>query len=333
LWTSALVGHRRDNISAQELRAWLNSESQTLTRTKGDDALVNYALTEQLIDRAPPPDDFAEFIKTIAGPSGIVARHGGKQTNFFGALGGEKERRVGPGAYGAERQQGKTFDGDVPTRHYLLALAYTSLRHGRFEEAAQAFDRLTQIYNTENVSEWGFVLPYFAFAAAQSGDNVGLEKFLDAHSSPDNEWGEQLAKAVFDAIHGKQQDAEKRLDITFRIRASSGAWPTITSYQYAEVCIWLFEKTGDKRYKERALSWARKHVQIEPAYAWAYALIARYSDDAKERAAMLPKALYLDRQSYWATATPTSAQTAALAALKDHKPFDLHKDALPNQNL
>jgi hypothetical protein len=169
LWTSALIGHRRDNTSEKDLRQWLQNEAKTLTRTKGDDTLVNYALTEALIDRAPPPDDFAEFVKTLAGPSGIVG-HTGKQTNFFGALGGENDRRVGPGAYGAARQQGKHIDTDAPSRHYLFALAYASLRHGKFEQATQQFDQLAQIYDTESVAEWGFVLPYFAFAAAQSGD-------------------------------------------------------------------------------------------------------------------------------------------------------------------
>ena len=332
LWTAALIGHRRDNTSEKDLRQWLQNEANTLTRAKGDDALVNYALTEQLIDRAPPPDDFAEFVKTLAGPSGVVGRSG-RFTSFFGALGSENERRIGPGAYGAARQQGKTIDSDAPSRHYLFALAYSSLRHGKFEEAAQQFDHFAQIYDTESVTEWGFVLPYFAFAAAQSGDATGLQKFLDDRTIPENEWGGQLAEAIFDAIHGKDNDADKRLDTAFRHRPASGAWPTTTSYQYAEVCIWLFEKTGDKRFKERALDWARKHVQIEPAHAWAYALVSRYSDSAKERAAMLSKALYLDPQSYWATSTPKDAQVVALASLKVHKPFEMQKNAAPNQHL
>jgi hypothetical protein len=332
LWTAALVGHRRDNIRDEELRQWLEEKSKSLALRKGDDALLDYAMSERFIDRGPPPDDFPEFIKALEGPSGVFRQRVSRTyMTYFGPVGDDPQASVGPGAFGAKRQHDKRLAGEVPGRHYLLALAYSSLRHGRWEEATQRFDRLAQIYEIESDLSWGFVLPYFAFAAAQCGDDLGLEHYLDTQPHRDGEWGWQLAQAVFAALHNKPQDAQNRLDTAFRHRPTAS--PIAMSYQYAEICIWLFEKTHDAGYKQRALDWARKHVQIEPAHAWAYALIARYSDSAQERAMMLPKALYLDPQSHWATTTPKEAQAVALASLKEHKPFDLHKNAPPDQHL
>jgi tetratricopeptide (TPR) repeat protein len=333
LWAAAQVGHRRDNTSDADLRKELIERSRTLPKNRGDDSLVNYALGEQLTDRGLPAPDFADFIGTLGGPSEIKASESGK--SFFGSLGTEKERRVGPGDFGSSRRKPIDKDSVVPTRQVLFAQAYVALSEHKFDEAAEDFDRLASIYNIESGNEWGFVLPYFALAAAQSGDTYELEKFLDTRVANKKEWGVHLAKAVFEAIHRHSEAASALLETAFRERPATGQWPVTTSYEYAAICIALFQQTNDARYKQRALTWARVHTEIEPTQAWAYALIARFGDDNKERGAMLAKALYLDPRSEWANQTPKEMQAAALASSKEKKPFDIHatNSASPSQHL
>ena len=324
------MGHRRDNISQSDLRKWLIDRSHQSTRTKNDDSVTDYALSEQLTDRAPPASDFSSFIEALAGPSGVKASADGKA--FSGPLDSDRERRVGPGRFGSERRTPVSGGSEAPSRYALFARAYTALRNDRYDEAAKEFDLLATYYNIESTHEWGFVLPYFARAASQSGDTVELEKFLDSKQAA-NEWGTHLAKAVFEAMHAHHDEALKLLQTSFTERPATGRWPVTTSYEYAETCVWLFEQTKDARYRQRALDWARAHAQIEPTHAWAYALIARFGNDEKERTQALAKALYLDQQSFWASQAPKELQASALAISKEQKFFRLRPPNAQPQHL
>jgi hypothetical protein len=320
-WLAAVIGHRRDNISERDLRAWIGNEAKKNNARPDDDSLVTYALMEQLMDRPEPTPGFAEFIAGLAGPSNVQASPDGKQ--FFWTTKAEGRRRVGPSQFGRERRAAATSQATVPNRYALLALAYAALRTRHFDESVSAFDQLAAIYDIEKSNDWGFALPYFAFAAAQSGDALGLEKYLNSRDDVHDQWGPLLAKAVFAALHDRRDESDKLLDTALRERPATGLWPITTAYQYAETCAWLFDLTHDERYRQRALAWARAYSRIEPVYAWPHALIAHLAADHNEAREALALALHLDPQSAWAKQTPHALQDEAMAWLKKNEPFKL----------
>ncbi|MDR3385591.1 MAG: hypothetical protein P4L92_00955 [Rudaea sp.] len=322
-WIAAMIGHRRDNIDESGLRKWVVEEARGGSRPPGDQAVVNYSMMEQLTDRGVPSSDFVEFVVKIGGESLVKPIQGGK--SFRGALGADRVRRVGPSDFGRARRAPVAADFVVPNRYALFAEAYFALRQERFEDSVNAFDRLAAYYDIETNDEWGFVLPYFALAAARSGDKLALETYLDSKLAQPNQWGVHLAKAVFEAEHGHKEAALTLLDTAFRERPATGNWPVSTSYQYAEICAGLFDLTKDDAYRQRALEWARAHRKIEPTHAWAHALVARLSSDEPERVEALAVALYLDPRSEWASQVPKKIHDQATEWLKKHPPFELRQ--------
>jgi len=212
----------------------------------------------------------------------------------------------------------------VPNRYPLFVDAYIALRKGQFDESVRAFSELASYYDIETTKEWGFALPYFALAAAQSGDKLELEKYLEGTFFP-NEWGTYLAKAVFNGLHGKHDEARRWLNAALQERPATEYWPLTTDYEYAEICTWLFDVTHDASYRQQALDWARSRRKVEPTSAWSHALVARLSDDDAERIEALAMAIYLDPQSAWAQQAPASLRSGADAWLKQHPPFKLEK--------
>ena len=231
-----------------------------------------------------------------------------------------KDQVVGPSSFGIARRKPAAAGTPAPARHVLLAQAYTELQRGKFDDAAAAFDNFASYYNIESDAGWGFALPYFALAAAQSGDKLELEKFVDAKLAEKHNWGVLLAKAVFEALHDRPDSALEWLDKAFRGRIATGQWPLSTAFEYADLCVRLYDLKHDERYREHALAWARSHQRIEPAQAWAYALVAHYGHDVKEQTQSLAKPLYLDPQSHWAGSAAKELKES-VAKLPQDKPF------------
>ncbi len=327
-WVSAMVGHRLDNISAIALRQWLNDSANGRDPPKDREALVNYALMAQIQDRGVPPDDIEEFITTFAGPSNVIVKYG----RFEGSVGNEPVHPWGPSkltyhlkTYVFSKTPRYADNFVVPNRYALFAKAYLALRKDQFAESARAFEELASFYDIESMKEWGFALPYFALAVAQSGDKIELEKYLDSDDSRPEEWGNYLAKAVFKGLRGEHEKALKWLDMALHGRPKPDYWPLTTAYEYADVCTTLFEKTHDERYRQKALDWARVRAKIQPTEAWAHALIARLGEDQSERVSEMAMAQYLDPQSAWAKQAPAALHDSAAAWLKAHPPFKMEK--------
>ena len=334
-WLSAMVGHRRDDISAHALRKWLTDNTKDSLPPKDHDALVNYAMMEQITDRNVPPDDFTDFITALAGPSRVKPKFG---FSFEGAFGNAPVHRLGPSEFTLQwpdpsdsQNKGNTpfkprkvpDEFVVPNRYSLYAKAYLALRKGEFEASANAFNDLASFYEIETMDEWGFALPYFALASAQSNDKLHLERYLDNAVPKPEEWGVYLAKAVFKGVHGQHDDSLKWLDKAFHSRPPTGYWPLTTAYEYAEICTSLFDITHEDRYRQKALDWAQARRKIDPTDAWAHALVARLSTNESERIEALAMSQYLDPQSAWAQQVPANLHTRASVWLKQHPPFQI----------
>jgi tetratricopeptide (TPR) repeat protein len=207
----------------------------------------------------------------------------------------------------------------VRSAYARFAEAYLQLMHGRHKEAYGKFDGLATYYDVLNRYSWA--LPYYAFAAARSGNSAQLEPHIDAIDAQHRGFDYYLAKAVFAALSGEHAQAERLLESAFQRKPFTERRPIFVEYQYAQVCVWLHEATGHKPYRDRALDWARKHQVMLPFFSWAYALEAKLTDNPEARRRALAIALYLDPDSISIAAFDAKARTDASAWFKSHDPF------------
>jgi hypothetical protein len=225
----------------------------------------------------------------------------------------------------------------------LFAPAYVAMRKGDYPASIKKFMRYANYYAIEG-DVWhpdlAVALPYFAFAAAKTGDTIGLKAFLDGLSgtpenasvgdvgfiSPNMKFQRDLALAYF---AGLASDTDGALGI---LRQAMIGLPQgtdtnkIDAYQYAETCIWLYDETKEVRYRDLATEWAHTYQRMEPTMAWSYALEAAYGnpkDKGHLRAVAL--ALYLDRNSYWLSKVAKADIDRARAWLPKNNPFRIEK--------
>ena len=100
-------------------------------------------------------------------------------------------------------------------------------------------------------------------------------------------------------------------------------------YQIVEACEWLYEDSGHSGYRQLALQWAKDYQVIQPMFAWAYGVEAKYSDDANARRKALAFALHLDAGSERIQEISDEEKAKAKEWFKANNPFlqnlHLHK--------
>jgi tetratricopeptide (TPR) repeat protein len=168
-------------------------------------------------------------------------------------------------------------------------------------------------------------MPYYALAAARSGDPTGLQKALDALPAKEQDYEVILARAVFAGLAGRPDEALATLERAFHCWAycQESHFP-MSAYQYLATCTLIFEATENDAYRQAALRLARPLRRLEPAFAFSHALVAFLSDDPAERTEALAAALYLDPGSRWATEVPAPVMQAARDLLRrEGNPFSL----------
>jgi hypothetical protein len=75
--------------------------------------------------------------------------------------------------------------------------------------------------------------------------------------------------SVFSGLRGDATTAFGYLRTAFDNRPVVDARPLPTEYQWTELCDWLFDATGDVRYRDMALEWSRNYERISPYASWA----------------------------------------------------------------
>jgi hypothetical protein len=169
-------------------------------------------------------------------------------------------------------------------------------------------------------------LPYFAYAAAKTGDKVGLEKYLPKIQNSDQDFDAWLAHAFFAAVRHDADAAQKALLRARWVRPFTDFRPVMVEYQYAEACEIIGRETGDARFAQMALDWARRNQKMNPTHAWSYAMEAQYSAVSADRTRALAMALYLDPASPRIAGFEATRVAAARAWLKAHPPFAKQED-------
>jgi len=304
LWASALVGHRIEGHSDAQVRAWLKSERVRSAEAKGYRFAPYHAILANAVDRKPAVD-FAAFVAELEG----------SQERFgYTRLWRYREDNVASPASAPVPLDGAAADA-VPFKTELayFAEAYALLRN---DDSAGAYSVFADA-DSHYILEGSYAMPYFAWAAAKSGNAATLEARLPSHGGFDLE----LARAFLAGLKGDHTTALSHLQRAFATRPHTLLRPIFTEYQYAEACEWLFLETRHEPYRELALDWTRKHQRMQPMYAWAYAMEAKLTRSPADRMRAVAIAQYLDPGSERLASIPAKERERAKAWFGRNNPF------------
>lgn len=318
VWTSALVGQRRAGLDEAGARSWMLRPEIRNSRFQGRQFAQYYAILFNATDRMPPAD-LASLIDQIEGEH--VNKMQGGMLAIPRGPGLHPQTLVAPAffRFGTARRppDGTLIRSDLA----MFAEAYVALRSGKFELAASEFISMADHYDIES-SEDGFALPYLAWAEAKSGDKGGLEAALLKHKVRDS-FDYSLSAAFFAGARHQSDEADTALKRAFRLRPSSLYRPIQTQFQYAEACEWLYEETGDLRFRDELTDWAMKWQKVRPADAWAYAMQYTYETDPEQRLHALAMTLYLDPASARIATATREERARAQEWLRHQNPFHI----------
>jgi hypothetical protein len=333
VWAAAMVGHRREALSEAQIVSW---SQQQADRGAGlaENRLAHLLLSEGVVDRAPS-EALAAALTRVALP---VWRN-----NTFNTMvvqppfaGGPEyiqgpRKGASPGARTPATRMdpapvgGKPEPEKMPVKSNLLYLAEIDIAIHR-EDFASAFALAREasgIYDLAgNGTEQSILLPYFAYAAARSGNAAVVTSYLADFSAAEKGFNYYLAQALLAGMEGRTRDSIELLSKARYRRPYSSDRPIDPAYAYAQACQWLYEASGKPDYAREVLDWARATVTMRPENAWAYALVAIHSADAAEKARAIALALYLDPRSEWIKRIPAEERDSAVAALKGKNPFE-----------
>ena len=321
VWLAADVGLRLKGGNWEENRRWLLSEPYKSSASRGTAHGVRLALMLSAVDRSPAPD-LVRTVRELAGPPNTGVE---KFMVIRPPSGGQGSVGYPRSAFRAKSRAAVRDGMLVESEFIYFADAYEQLRRGNFKAAVERFDRMAEYYAVEGSPQHdfgGYALPYFAWASAKTGDRLGLEAFVRALPEwRPRDFDRGLALAFFAGLRGEHEAAKKHLLLALRHRPFTEKRPIFPEYQWAEACEWLYRATGEKSYLQLALDWARRHQQIMPVSAWAYALEARYSSDEQQGLRATAIALYLDPKSEHLKSVPSGIRKRAEQWFAANNPF------------
>ena len=319
IWLSALIAQRRAGKSESDIRAWLLQPQIRSARSLAHHFATHEALWAFSTDRLPPAD-LGALIEQLDGPP--VARADTRAgTTVIPHPTTPDATALVPSSHFRDGKRTQLPSGTlIKSEQAFFADAYAALRHGQFEIALQRFDDMADHYQIEH-----YPLAYFAYAAAHIGDPERLEAYVESlNRSPHNEtpsFDQLLAKAFFAGQRRQANTALEDLKQSLRLRPYTDDRPVMTEYQYAEACEWLYKDTGDGRFIDELLDWARKQQTVQPMIAWAYSMEYAYEKPGASRTRALAMTEYLDPTSPRIATASQSERAAARAWLEEHPPF------------
>jgi hypothetical protein len=323
LWVSALVGHGHDGANEKAVRAWLLRPEIRTARHQNRTFAPYYAVLWNSTDRVPP-SDLGDLIEQIEGPPTAHIDSDGVSLLVPGHTESSAHYSIQPSPFRAQKVVKLPPGTPIKSKMAYFADAFAALRHGDYDRAVMKFVSLADHYPIEDSPYGGkreaYPLAYFAYAAAKTGDTVGLEAYvgrLNAQRSFDT-W---LAKAFFAAARKDVEAASAALETAFRNMPFSDDRPVLAEFQYAEACEWLYRDTRDARFLATLLDWAKRHQRIQPTYAWAYSLQYAYEKDPQERRRALAMTYYLDPAAAHIQKASKDEIAQARVWLRDYKPF------------
>jgi tetratricopeptide (TPR) repeat protein len=318
VWETALVGHRLQGATEADVAAWVAQEPMRTAGKMYAYAPI-YLLRAGVIDRTPTKD-LPALIAAVERPVWQVQA---QFTNVVRPTTDPTVQIVLTAPAEAILPLG-VFDVAPKTRVksdlVYFAEAYRALRSGDFDASRAAFQDAVKLFNLRNES-LGYLLPYYGYAAARSKELTAIEALLDQFAVEYQRFDYHLAKAAIAGVTGKTDDSMEHLKLALHRRPFTEQRPIYTEYQYAELCELLFDATRNPRYREKALTWAKKFQTIQPWFAWAYAMEARLTTNANDRRRATAMAYYLDRNSERLASIPRADIKAAVREFAKRNPF------------
>jgi hypothetical protein len=330
-WESALVGHQMRGSSEKDIAGWLAHEPMRDAGRTHPYAPM-FLLRAAVTDRTPS----AELASLIAG----IERPVWKLEDAFGGVvrpiaGGADHVVLGPDAPGNSTLARGRFERAQKTRVkselVYFAESYRAMRAGKWEVARDALKEASALYDVRN-ERLGYLLPYYAFAAGKTRSTGALEVTLQNFSAKQQRFDYYLGKAVLAALNGRHEEADRDLKLALHRRPFTGTRPVFPEYEYAEILEWLFESTGDTRYRDAAVKWAKQAQSFQPWFAWAYAIEAKLGSGEAQRRAMA-MTFYLDKNSERLAALPQAEVAAAVKQYGSQNPFLPAKDSAPRPRI
>jgi len=316
-WVSALVGHRRDGRTEAEIREWLKSPGIRDAKFRSRRPALSYAILVNATDHAPPRD-LGDLVAEIEGePEAWVDDYG--YTNRPHRIDPTGLEIIHPSTFatGADKAPENT---PVKSEFAYFGAGYAALWHGNYGAAVVAFTELASHYPIEK-TEYSYVLPYFAWAAANAGAGDSLEHYLGEQRDADTTFDYLLARAFFAGARKEAESARTLLERAFRVHPYTDFRPVLVEYQYAQACEWLYKATGDTTFVDLLLDWVTSHQAIQPTHAWAYAMEYVYARSGEQRVRALAMTRYLDPTSERIRSSTPEEVAQADAWIRDNNPF------------
>lgn len=307
LWTGALVGHRKEGATTSDIQHWLEESETRLNKywTKSYPRYIvglapRYLLVSGTLDRRPGPE-LAQAIRDVQTlPQPIYYSKGHVSANRM-------RLRQDPLVPAHSEHAIAAEDSEIQTRFEFLAQGMTAFLNGDYAASFEIFNETAYYYS---LSEY---LPYFAFSAGILGRHSHLHAALDARE-PELElivkmetanidkrghrFNEDLTRAVLAAFDNKPNEAMDNLRRAINDRPYTVERSIYTFYEVVDIADRLYDTTKFRAYRDLALDLARKHTTIQPMYAWAYFVVAKFSESPSERISALASGLYLDPLSH-----------------------------------
>lgn len=320
IWETALVGHRLAGAGEADIAAWAGQNAYRKAGRAFGFAPM-YLLRAGVTDRMPS-SDLALRIAAIDRP--VWRLEGDYRHVVRPSIDSDYQRILGPVAPGGSwlisglfaRAQKTQIKSDL----VRFAEAYRAMRTGDYAGARATLQEAVALFDTVNVS-LGYLLPYYAYAAAKSGDASAVQAVLDKFSIGQQRFDYHLAKAVIAALRGRPGEAHQSLTLALHRRPHTENRPLLTEYQFAEICEWIYEATQDAKIGDLLLNWAKANQTFQPWFAWAYALEAKLTRSPPDRQRAIALAYYLDRNSERLASIAKREIDAAVKEFSNKNPF------------
>lgn len=320
VWETALVGHRLARTGEAEIAAWA---AQDKFKPAGNDFgfASAYLLRSGVTDRMPT--------KELASRIAAMERPIWKLEDYFGnvvrpSFDGRFHRQLGPDSPHDSLVPSDAIKSSRKVRlksdlvHF--AEAYYLIRNGEYGKADAILRQAVSLFDTRNVN-LGYLLPYYAYASARSGNGAAVQPLLDKFRPEQQRFDFYLARAIIAGVGGKATDALQFLKVALHRRPYTENRPLMTEYQFAEICEWVSAATRDPRIDEMLLDWAKANQGFQPWFAWPYVIEARLTKNPRDRQRAIALAHYLDADSDRLAAISKQEIDAAVKELADQNPF------------
>jgi len=297
--TSVFIGHRIQGFTETQSLDWIMQDKFKEVRFGNEYFRELYGKRALLIDRSPTLSQLEKFQQLQYIPVGYSAKHQLAQTEAYIKLKNNDLDSV--------RQQFASDDMRVTHKFYYLTN----------------------------------MMPYFAYAFSETNDEYYVKLPLAAqrirnknryveevHRYSFEVFDKWLAHAFVESENGNYNDSIVYLEKAFADRPHTKNRTLYTWYQLVEACEWLYQRSGHQAYLTLLLDWSKKYQIIQPWFAWAYAIEAKYTKDPVAKKRALGVALYLDKYSQYIAHFSDTEKSEAETWFLLNNPFNKDKSML-----